>query len=805
MSKKTAEDFEFGECIGLGSYSKVYKGVSVQSRKVFAIKVVSKNQILKENKIKYVNIEKNTLNKLGHHPGIVTLYYTFQDMDSLFFVIDYANNGELLSLISRLGSFSEILAGYYVTQLVDVVEFIHSKGVVHRDLKPENVLLNNEYKLMVTDFGAARVFDDKGENNSDPSSYQNDSPPPNESFPGSRQGSFVGTAEYVSPELLKYNHVGFECDLWALGCILYQLIVGRPPFKGKSDYLTFEKIIALDYSFPNYFIPQSIKDLISKLLVLDPKDRFTIEDVKSHEWFQNVQWDNKNSIWKKPTPKLEPYNPRIYSIRSTTSQMRLKQQQEQKLQQTESMIRSASTSLFPHSTQIAQRTSQKTLNKVLSQKIAEKNNELSLKHQTTLNALYNSPMRTPPKTAPRAESKALRKVASNSGSAMEWNFQNSPPIAHHNGDSGIPYLASSSSSSPIQPHCPKDGFGGYSSNWNKGPNISTARERRNSLQMVDNSKQMQTPPLSKGRSRTSPSATQKKAEVVRAPAQLRSSLVNPILLDNNIPKDIKAKLGLNESILKLDNIFKTELVYKRFEDVQLDDKTLNDIIEKNRTKLYNDAKNCVMVITSLARILLFEINCDFQLSTPQSSSMMQAFPFYKAFQEIKLTNKNVSIYDYDFDEQQRTGYLVSELSNINKLILIRTFEPELFPGNAGVRVGFSTHKEKSWIESLLKAKDLIRSGNKKKQESKKTSNGTKVVGKKAASNIIQGSKTSTTQKKPSPNNNVAESMKNLNIKSKQVPNSSTSSQLNVIIKQQNNQNKFAAAAAAASTKKSAVN
>lgn len=297
-NKRSTKDFQIGDCIGEGSYSKVYKATSIHTHRVHAIKVLSKRHIVKEKKIKYVNIEKETLNRLGKHAGIVTLYYTFQDVDSLYFVIDYAHNGELLSLVRKLGSFSEKLTQYYMAQLVDAVDFIHSKGVIHRDLKPENLLLTHDWKLMITDFGAAKILDPSHE---DADISDGVLKPP---------GSFVGTAEYVSPELLKYNHCGFECDIWALGCILFQLIVGRAPFKGTTEYLTFEKIIKLDFQFPSYHIPVNVKDLVSKILVLNIKSRFTLQQVQNHPWFRNIAWEDKDSIWKRPVPPLVCYNPR---------------------------------------------------------------------------------------------------------------------------------------------------------------------------------------------------------------------------------------------------------------------------------------------------------------------------------------------------------------------------------------------------------------------------------------------------------------------------------------------------------------
>lgn len=314
--RRSVKDFQFGSKIGEGSYSTVYKALDAYSGKVFAIKILSKAHIVKEKKIKYVNIEKQTLNRLGHHPGIVTLYYTFQDDASLFFVIDFAEYGELLTLIRKLGSLNEVTTRYYMVQLVDAIKFMHSKGVIHRDLKPENILLNHDMKLMITDFGAAKIVDEEG----NIQEVKNKLPISGDAVEEKeRSASFVGTAEYVSPELLQSNECGYESDIWAIGCILYQFIVGLPPFKGNTEYLTFEKIIALDYKFPSYYIPDTIKHLIKKILVLDPKQRFRIKDIQSHQFFKTVPWSDFTYIWKRNPPKIEAYDPRLYQQKLQSS------------------------------------------------------------------------------------------------------------------------------------------------------------------------------------------------------------------------------------------------------------------------------------------------------------------------------------------------------------------------------------------------------------------------------------------------------------------------------------------------------
>src|SRR5699024_3247011 len=107
---------------------------------------------------KYVNIEKDTLNRLTDHPGIVRLYYTFQDERSLYFVLDLCKGGELLSVLKRMSSFDEECTRFYGAQILDTIDYMHRRGVIHRDLKPENVLLDSQMYVKITDFGTAKIL-----------------------------------------------------------------------------------------------------------------------------------------------------------------------------------------------------------------------------------------------------------------------------------------------------------------------------------------------------------------------------------------------------------------------------------------------------------------------------------------------------------------------------------------------------------------------------------------------------------------------------------------------------------------------
>ncbi|KAI4729438.1 Pkinase-domain-containing protein [Aureobasidium sp. EXF-10728] len=304
LVKKGVNDFHFGRTLGEGSYSTVLAATDRQVHREYAVKVLDKRHIIKEKKVKYVNIEKDALNRLTEHPGIVRLYYTFQDERSLYFVLDLANGGELLGHLKKMGTFDEDCTRFYGAQILDSIAYMHSKGIIHRDLKPENVLLDEQMHTKITDFGTAKILDIKS-----PGASGNDGPGSGDPMDGAEQEravSFVGTAEYVSPELLTDKNACKASDLWAFGCIMYQLLAGRPPFKAGNEYQTFQKIVALDYHFPDGF-PGVARDLIERLLVLDPSKRLPIEHIKSHPFFDGIQWGK--GLWKQKAPRLRSYMP----------------------------------------------------------------------------------------------------------------------------------------------------------------------------------------------------------------------------------------------------------------------------------------------------------------------------------------------------------------------------------------------------------------------------------------------------------------------------------------------------------------
>lgn len=312
---KYASDFKFGKILGKGSYSTVYIGclkdndkcLKKNKKNLFAIKVLNKKFILKENKIKYISLEKKALLQLKNFVGVIDLYYTFQDKNNLFFVLEYAPNGDLLSLIKKYGSLNFNVTKYYAAQIIAAIEYLHLNGILHRDIKPENILLDSKYKIKITDFGTVKFFNNSTSNSTTTNSIIN---APLNVFKNRNSNvitkSFVGTAEYVPPELLIDNFEDSSCDIWAWACIIYQFITGKPPFKGLNEFQTFQNVIKINYIFHNSF-PIILKNLLKKIFIKNIKNRPTITDIKNDPFLNDLDFTN-GSIWENSPPEFSQFH-----------------------------------------------------------------------------------------------------------------------------------------------------------------------------------------------------------------------------------------------------------------------------------------------------------------------------------------------------------------------------------------------------------------------------------------------------------------------------------------------------------------
>jgi len=290
------EDFVLGNVLGEGSYSTVRQAMRRVDGSQVALKMMRKKHIVKEKKQEQVKNERDILDRMDH-PGIAKLHYTFQDQHTLYLGIELCPNGELFDQIYRRKKqniLERSFATHYAAEIVVILEYLRKQGVVHRDLKPENLLLDEDRHLKLVDFGSARsmnVSAMQGVTNR----WER------------RKSSFVGTADYVSPEVLEGGCVSPETDLWSLGCIVYQMLVGKSPFAGASEYLTFCNIRENRVQFPAGF-PQDARDLVLGLLVMEPSSRLGagprgFQDLRAHPFFAGIDW---STLGQQEAPPLAP-------------------------------------------------------------------------------------------------------------------------------------------------------------------------------------------------------------------------------------------------------------------------------------------------------------------------------------------------------------------------------------------------------------------------------------------------------------------------------------------------------------------
>lgn len=266
-------DFEMLRVVGQGAFGKVFQVRKRDTGEVFAMKVMKKDRILEKDHGDYVRAERNVLTAVVH-PYIVTLRYSFQTSKKLYLVFDFINGGHLFFQLYRAGTFDEPLARLYAAELVIGVAHLHSLGFVHRDLKPENVLLDREGHIKITDFGLAK-------GNMSDSEDQ-------------RTNSFIGTMEYMAPEIVGGRGHGKAVDWWSVGILLYEMLCGVPPFRAKSRAALQKLITSGKFKLPPYLSQESVS-LLRGLLTKDPTKRLGFgpkgsTDVMTHVFFRSFDW-----------------------------------------------------------------------------------------------------------------------------------------------------------------------------------------------------------------------------------------------------------------------------------------------------------------------------------------------------------------------------------------------------------------------------------------------------------------------------------------------------------------------------------
>lgn len=227
-----------------------------------------------------VHDEVEIMHKI-QHPNCVQLYEMFETKKKLYMVMELLTGGELFDRIVIKGSYSEKEASELTKTIVEAIKYLHNIGVVHRDLKPENLIYADKTftsPVKITDFGLAKFRSAESATS------------------GGGMHTACGTPGYVAPEVLKNESYGPEVDLWSVGVILYILLCGFPPFYHESTAALYKQIKKGQYDFPDPYwtdISAEAKDLVTKLLTVDPKKRFKPDQVLQHEWVSGDKASDK--------------------------------------------------------------------------------------------------------------------------------------------------------------------------------------------------------------------------------------------------------------------------------------------------------------------------------------------------------------------------------------------------------------------------------------------------------------------------------------------------------------------------------
>ena len=270
--------FIIEDCLGEGSFGKVFKVRMKSNGEIYAMKVINKKFLMKNNQLKYAISECNIL-KQAASPFILTLYFSFQTPENLYMILDYCPGGDLnFHIIQNL--FEEDEARFYIAELILGIEHLHELDIIYRDLKPENILISQDNHIKLADFGLAK------EGVSDQQITK----------------SFVGSPAYLTPEMLNRKGVGKSADIYGIGAVLYEMICGSPPFFSNNINILYKNISQSKLMLHDYF-SEELKDLLSQLLCKDPNKRIGVidkNDLKNHEWFKTIDWDKLSKKEVKP-------------------------------------------------------------------------------------------------------------------------------------------------------------------------------------------------------------------------------------------------------------------------------------------------------------------------------------------------------------------------------------------------------------------------------------------------------------------------------------------------------------------------
>uniref|UniRef100_A0A8D0ES28 Serine/threonine-protein kinase PLK n=1 Tax=Strix occidentalis caurina TaxID=311401 RepID=A0A8D0ES28_STROC len=256
-----------GRLLGKGGFARCYEMTDLSSNKTYAVKVIPHSRVAKPHQREKITNEIE-LHRDLHHKHIVKFSHYFEDAESIYIFLEHCSRKSLAHIWKARHTLLEPEVRYYLKQIISGLKYLHLKGILHRDLKLGNFFINENMELKVGDFGLAACQD----------------------ISDQKKKTICGTPNYLAPEVLLRQGHGPESDVWSLGCVMYTLLCGNPPFETSDLKETYRCIKQVEYTLPA-FLSLPAKHLIAGILRRNPQDRFTLEEILDHEFFKVSGWE----------------------------------------------------------------------------------------------------------------------------------------------------------------------------------------------------------------------------------------------------------------------------------------------------------------------------------------------------------------------------------------------------------------------------------------------------------------------------------------------------------------------------------
>ena len=249
--------------LGKGAFGEVWKVTHENSKKVYCIKMMTKRDIFEQKLINQINKEIGIMYNINH-PYSVKLYNHFEDNEKLYLIMELASNGNLYNFIQNNKNQkikTKEMIKKIIIQVIEIIKYLHSLDIIYRDIKPENILLDKDYNVKLCDYGWASYLSK-----------------------GQFCSAYCGTPEYVSPEVIKKYPYNEKVDIWGIGVLIFELVFGYPPFTSNFNEDRFNNIKEGKINWPKDLNDMELKDLIEKILKVNPKDRISLDEIEKHQW-----------------------------------------------------------------------------------------------------------------------------------------------------------------------------------------------------------------------------------------------------------------------------------------------------------------------------------------------------------------------------------------------------------------------------------------------------------------------------------------------------------------------------------------